>query len=61
MPPLKLTRRFGAAGAVLTVWDVWRRLPPGQRRWVANQVRQHGPRIAKQAVKQARDAQKKRR
>lgn len=60
MPPFKLTRRFGTVGAALTVWDVWRRLPPVQRRWVANQVRQHGPRIAKQAVKQARGAQKKR-
>jgi hypothetical protein len=39
------------------MWDVWRRLPPKQRKWVAKQARAHGPRIAKQAL----EAQKKRR
>jgi hypothetical protein len=39
------------------LWDVWRRLPPRQRRWVVTQARTHGPRI----VKQAMDAQKSRR
>ena len=28
MPPFKPIRRFGTVGAALTVWDVWRRLPP---------------------------------
>ena len=57
----KLGRTVGRApnawGAALTAWEIWRRLPPRQRKWVAQQVRLHGPRIAKQAV----DAQKKRR
>lgn len=52
-----LTRRLGPVGMALTAWDIWRRLPPKQRRWVAQQVRRHGPRIAKQAL----NAQKKRR
>jgi hypothetical protein len=47
---MKLTRRVGPVGAALTLWDIWRRLPPKQRRWVAQQVRLHGPRIAKQAL-----------
>jgi hypothetical protein len=57
MPRLKLTRRLGPVGAVLTAWDIWRRLPPKQRKWVAQQARKHGPRLAKQAL----DAQMNRR
>jgi len=51
MPRLGLTRRAGAFGAALTLWDVWRRLSPAQRKWVAAQARKHGPRVAKQALK----------
>jgi hypothetical protein len=57
VPRLGLTRRLGPIGVALTLWDVWRRLPPRQRKWVAKQARAHGPRIAKQAL----EAQKKRR
>jgi hypothetical protein len=57
MPRLKLSRRLGPVGMALTMWDIWRRLPPRQRRWVMKQARQHGPRIAKQVY----TAQKKRR
>lgn len=57
MPRLKLTRRIGPAGAALAAWDIWRRLSPKQRKWVAQQARKHGPRLAKQAL----DAQKNRR
>lgn len=57
MPRLGLTRRLGPVGVALTLFDVWRRLPPKQRRWVADQARTHGPRIAKQAL----EAQKNRR
>jgi hypothetical protein len=52
-----LTRRRGPGGVALTLFDVWRRLPPKQRKWVLQQARHHGPRIAKQAL----DAQAKRR
>ena len=50
----RLGPRFGPIGAALTLFDVWRRLTPKQRKWLVEQARQHGPRIAKQAM----DAQK---
>ena len=46
----RLTRRIGPVGIAFTMWDVWRRLPPTQRRWMMDQARTHGPRIAKQAL-----------
>jgi hypothetical protein len=52
-----LTRRLGPVGTALTVWDLWRRLPPRQRRWLVAQARTHGPRLAKQAL----EAQRRRR
>ena len=55
--PRLITRRLGPVGVALTLWDVWRRLPPKQRRWVVQQARTHGPRM----VKQAMDAQRARR
>jgi hypothetical protein len=58
MPP-KLTRRLGPLGLALTAWDVWRRLPPRQRRWVFKQARKHGPRIAKQVVAAQRGHKKR--
>jgi hypothetical protein len=54
---LRLTRRLGPVGAALTIWDIWRRLPPRQRRFLVKQARKHGPRVARQMV----DASKKRR
>jgi hypothetical protein len=42
------TGRVGAVGAALTLFDIWRRLPPQQRRWVADQARVHGPRVARE-------------
>jgi hypothetical protein len=50
VPRVRLSRRLGPVGAALTLWDIWRRLPPRQRKWVAQQARKHGPRIAKQAM-----------
>jgi hypothetical protein len=47
---VKLSRRLGPVGTALTLWDLWRRLPKRQRRWVAAQARKHGPRLAKQAI-----------
>ena len=46
----KLTRKAGPIGVALMVWDVWRRIPPRQRRWLFKQARTHGPRVAKQVV-----------
>ena len=53
----RLSPRLGPLGAAFTLWDVWRRLTPKQRKWLAAQAREHGPRLAKQAL----DAQKKKR
>ena len=53
----RLRPRLGPVGVALTLWDVWRRLPPRQRKWVLDQARAHGPRIAQQALQ----AQKNRR
>jgi len=50
MARVKLSRRLGPVGTALTIWDLWRRLPKRQRKWVASQARKHGPRLAKQAV-----------
>ncbi|HEU5279158.1 MAG TPA: hypothetical protein VFU26_09670 [Gaiellaceae bacterium] len=42
----RLTRRLGPVGLALTAWDVWRRLPPKQRKQVLNLARKHGPKVA---------------
>jgi hypothetical protein len=41
-----VTRRGGPVGLVLTAWDLWRRLPPKQRKQVLDLARKHGPRVA---------------
>lgn len=48
---------FRPFSAALIVWDVWRRLPPRQRRWMLLQARLHGPKL----VRQANEARKARR
>ena len=60
VPRLPFTRRLGPIGTALVVLDVWRRLPPKQRKWVAKQARTHGPRIAKQALESQRRRSSKR-
>jgi hypothetical protein len=59
MARVKLTRRAGPIGLALMVWDVWRRIPPRQRKWLFKQARQHGPRVAKQVIR-AQSKSKKR-
>ena len=41
-----LTRRAGPLGLALTAWDLWRRLPPKQRKQVLALARKHGPKVA---------------
>jgi hypothetical protein len=53
--PFRLPRRVGPLGVALTAYDIWRRLPPRQRRIILQSARTHGPRIASAAAKQARD------
>ena len=41
-------RRLRPTPWALTIaaWDIWRRLPPAQRRQLVRAARKHGPRIA---------------
>ncbi len=49
-----LTRRAGPLGLALTAYDIWRRLPPGQRKRIVAATRQHGPRLARAAAERRR-------
>jgi hypothetical protein len=40
----------------ITAYDMWRRLSPRQKKIVMQQVKQHGPKLAVQAVRSARAA-----
>jgi hypothetical protein len=35
----------GPLGLALTAWDLWRRLPPKQRKQLLKAARKHGPKI----------------
>ena len=54
MPRLK--KRFGPIGIALTAWDIWRRLPPRQRKQILNIARKHGPRMAARVLRAAQSA-----
>ena len=53
-------RRVGPLGLALTAWDLWRRLPPKQRKQVLDLAREHGPTVAARVMK-ARAAYRDRR
>jgi hypothetical protein len=55
MPKLPV-KGAGPLGLALTAYDVWRRLPPNQRRLVLQQARRYGPVVAGAALKSARAA-----
>ena len=38
--------RPGPVGLAITLYDVWRRLPPKQRKQVLSLARKHGPKAA---------------
>jgi hypothetical protein len=57
--PKTIRRRFGPLSTALLVWDVWKRIPPKQRRMLLAQARKHGPRLAKQAYKARRRSKRK--
>lgn len=46
-----LGRRLGPVGIALTAWDLWRRLPPKQRKQILNIARKHGPRVAAKVMR----------
>ena len=52
--PKKLKLRPTAWALAVAAWDVWRRLPPKQRKQALGLARKHGPKIAKQIVKTRR-------
>jgi hypothetical protein len=56
LPLRLLTRRAGPVGLALTAYDIWRRLPPKQRKQLVASARKHGPRIASAAVDRTRRA-----
>ena len=45
----KPVRPVGTIGVALTAWDLWRRIPPKQRKLLLAQARKNGPRLAKKA------------
>jgi hypothetical protein len=49
-------RRFrpGPIGIAITLYDVWRRLPPRQRQQVLRLARKHGPVAASKIVQMRR-------
>ena len=59
VPRPKLTRKLGPVTVALTMYDIWRRLPPGQRKWVARQARKHGPRLAQQAINASKNRRRR--
>jgi hypothetical protein len=46
--------RPGPIGIAITLWDVWRRLPPKQRKQVLNLARKHGPKAASKVLRMRR-------
>ncbi len=44
----------GTIGAALTAWDIWRRIPPKQRKLILIQAKTHGPRLVKLAYTASR-------
>ncbi|MBA3412456.1 MAG: hypothetical protein H0T09_02090 [Actinobacteria bacterium] len=50
-----LLRRLGPLGAVLTAYDIWRRIPPKHRKRLLRTARKHGPRLASEAARRRRN------
>jgi hypothetical protein len=46
--------RPGPVGIALTLYDVWRRLPPKQRKMVLQIARKHGPKAASKLLQMQR-------
>jgi hypothetical protein len=52
----RLRPKVGPIGIALTAWDIWRRLPPRQRKQILNIARKHGPRVAARVLRAAQSA-----
>jgi hypothetical protein len=44
-------RRVGPLATAAVLWDVWKRIPPKQRKQIIAQARKHGPGLIKHAMK----------
>jgi hypothetical protein len=53
MPRLSKLRP-GPIGIAITLWDVWRRLPPKQRKQALQLARKHGPKAASKVLQMQR-------
>jgi hypothetical protein len=51
--PSSPSKRLRPIAIGLTLWEIYWRLPPRQRRFLVGQVRKHGPRAAKTAYNAA--------
>jgi hypothetical protein len=56
----RLKPKIGPIGVALTVWDVYRRLPPRQRKMVLDLARTHGPKLASRAMQAQRNVRRNR-
>jgi hypothetical protein len=56
--PRLLRPRVGPLGLALTAYDVWRRLPPRQRKQVLDLARKHGPRVAARVLQMRKNARR---
>jgi hypothetical protein len=57
----RLRPRVGPLGLALTLWDVYRRLPPKQRKMILDLARKHGPTVATRVLEMRRNTRKYRR
>ena len=55
----RLRPRIGPLGIALTLWDVYRRLPPRQRKQLLELARKHGPTAAAKLMALKRASAKK--
>jgi hypothetical protein len=54
----RLRPRVGPLGIALTAYDIWRRLPPRQRKQVLDLARKHGPKVATRVLQMRRNARR---
>jgi hypothetical protein len=55
----RLRPRIGPVGLALTVWDVYRRLPPRQQKMVRDLARKHGPKVAARVLQMRRNTKRR--
>lgn len=55
-----VARRLGPVGIVLTAYDIWRRIPPKQRKRIAAEARKHLPTVARAVAREVRRSRERR-